>query len=85
MHKLDLFISTVLPLPLKMSGQDKMWSGEMENASDDDEEEEETETPSKKRPKTSPKTSDSPKGETRSGGQTNGIRPSSSSSKESGK
>ena len=56
---------------------------EMEIANSDDEkekEEEEEGTPSNKRPKTLPKTSDSPKAV--SGGQARGSHPSSSNSKE---
>ena len=66
-----------------MSGQSGRWAEEMEIANDDDEKEEEKEeegTPSNKRPKTSSKTSDSPKAV--SGGQARGSLPSSSNSKE---
>ena len=60
-----------------MSGQSGRRAKEME--CDDDEKEEEG-TPFNKRPKTSPKTSDSPKAV--SGGQARGSRSSSSNSKE---
>ena len=61
-----------------MSDQSGRWAEEMEIANDDNEKEEGT--PSNKRPKTSPKTSDSPKAV--GGGQARGSRPSPSNSKE---